>query len=574
MAISILAWVYLAKRQLRLDELQHALAVKSSDRFFDEDGIPSERSLLDSCLGLAVVEAETLTVRLTHFTLQEYLDKYWKEIFPSGHSDIATTCLTYLKFDHQGGSWWKVRATSPLIDYAVNYVGLHLRKGSNPALYQQMLHILRHEKKLKLLERALGVMVHPYRSKLQGFKTTALHWVAYFGITPIGKLLLLPTENYAINSQDIPWEKTALSYAAQKGHKSMVRELLSIVGVDINLANINGRTPLSYAAARGHEGTVKLLLDAENVNTNLADCESRTPLFHAATSGHEGTVRILLAAKGVDVNLADFKRSTPLTSAARNGCEAIVQLLLDTKGVDTRPADYHGRTVLTYAAANGWQAIVRMIFGREGVNADLADYYGRTPLSYAAELGHKEIVQIFLSMKCVDVDAKDNRERTPLSQAAGALDDAGNPPKHAAAIVQLLLDQSSVDPNSRDSNGCTPLFYAAVTGNPAAVQILLQRNVDLHHRDSMGQTAFSYTAFRRQRCQDQSHRERYDRVLQLLSECGARDTQALTTSISAAPPSLSEAEGQELVCNHTVSPKVESREQALKKQEVIDQNEE
>jgi hypothetical protein len=70
-----LPWT-LGQRQLRVVELQHALAIKPGDTTFDTEGITSEKSLVEYCLGLVVVEAETSTIRLTHFTLQEYLEKH------------------------------------------------------------------------------------------------------------------------------------------------------------------------------------------------------------------------------------------------------------------------------------------------------------------------------------------------------------------------------------------------------------------------------------------------------------------------------------------------------------------
>jgi membrane-associated phospholipid phosphatase len=100
MALTIFTWVYLGKRILQVYELQHALAVQAGDTALVEDGIPPEETLLECCLGLVVIERETSTIRFAHFTLQEYLDQHWRELFPSGHSTVASTCLTYLNFEH------------------------------------------------------------------------------------------------------------------------------------------------------------------------------------------------------------------------------------------------------------------------------------------------------------------------------------------------------------------------------------------------------------------------------------------------------------------------------------------
>jgi hypothetical protein len=68
-AMDVLKWVFLAKRQLSVAELRHALAVNvtpqdtiSSGETLDWENLPSEKSLVDWCLGLVIVNEETSTV--------------------------------------------------------------------------------------------------------------------------------------------------------------------------------------------------------------------------------------------------------------------------------------------------------------------------------------------------------------------------------------------------------------------------------------------------------------------------------------------------------------------------------
>ena len=80
--------------------------------------------------GLITIEASSSTVRLVHFTLQEYLSSN-PSLFESPHSMIAEVCLTYLHF-------WRVRelsptlrpvpSTFPLLRYASCYWGKHMRR--------------------------------------------------------------------------------------------------------------------------------------------------------------------------------------------------------------------------------------------------------------------------------------------------------------------------------------------------------------------------------------------------------------------------------------------------------------
>jgi hypothetical protein len=108
-AIDVLKWVFLAKEQLTVIQLCHALAVTivsdpnddpSSGKTLDRDNFPSERSLIDWCLGLVIIDEETSSIRLVHKSLHEYLTKEYAsgKIFQNGDGEIAQACLQYMHF--------------------------------------------------------------------------------------------------------------------------------------------------------------------------------------------------------------------------------------------------------------------------------------------------------------------------------------------------------------------------------------------------------------------------------------------------------------------------------------------
>jgi hypothetical protein len=221
MAMTIVTWVYLAKRILKVYELQHALAVQAGDTALVEDGIRPEETLLECCLGLVVIEQETSTVRFAHFTLQEYLDKHWQTLFPTGHSLIASTCLTYLNFEHSHlpRNFWG--NASNLSGYASNFLGDHLREDTNEELNRQTLKLFTNTKKFQLVKISL------VRS-LFAECPSPLHWAAWFGIRSF-VAELLQINNYSINTWDNR-KHTPLSYAAAAGHEPVVKLLLSVEG--------------------------------------------------------------------------------------------------------------------------------------------------------------------------------------------------------------------------------------------------------------------------------------------------------------------------------------------------------
>ena len=130
LGMTALMWISHAERPLRADELCHALAVKLGSTDFDVGNIPSIPTLVNCCQGLITVDEEASTVRLIHFTLQEYLSSH-PDIFSKPHSVMAEVCLTYLNSK-------SVKAlltdpspniqNAPFLEYCSAYWGAHAKR--------------------------------------------------------------------------------------------------------------------------------------------------------------------------------------------------------------------------------------------------------------------------------------------------------------------------------------------------------------------------------------------------------------------------------------------------------------
>jgi len=66
--MEVLMWISHAERPLRIDELRHALAVEIGSTDLDAENIPPQDTVIGSCLGLAVVDPDTLIIRLSYST--------------------------------------------------------------------------------------------------------------------------------------------------------------------------------------------------------------------------------------------------------------------------------------------------------------------------------------------------------------------------------------------------------------------------------------------------------------------------------------------------------------------------
>ena len=296
LAMAALMWICYSERPLQVDELCQALAVEIGETDFDPENIPSIGTVLDYCQGLIIVDAEGSTVRLIHYTVQEYLCSR-PGLFNKPHVILADTCLTYLNSPQVKNLTSYLppdHGSMPFLKYSARYWGTHASRDLSDNLKTLALKLLdQHEDHISavsLLEQTLG-------SKYIGPITTSplfsgLHCASFFGIVDL-VTVLMNAEGYKINQQDCAG-RTPLVWAAKNGHEGVVKILLERENVEPNLADKNDRTPLGWSAIEGHEGVVKLLLEQENVDPNRQDKDGEGPLGWAAIYGHRAVVKLLL----------------------------------------------------------------------------------------------------------------------------------------------------------------------------------------------------------------------------------------------------------------------------------------
>ena len=473
LGMGVLMWLHFAYRPLKLEELQHALAVEKSHTEFDADNIPSQKVLLEYTLGLVLVDEETSTVRFVHYTLEEYLRKYAREGLPNGCSSIAETCLTYLNFGElrqpcaSNNSLEEKIIKYPFLNYAARYWGTHIKQESNDGLTELVKTLVDHESgsppcAMQALFKCESSWDSPIAQKFSG-----IHAIAYFGLS------VYMTYYCGLDGEILELEdddgKTPLLWAAQYGHEAVVRLLIERDGVDINAKDRDGRTPLSWAVRKGYRAVVRLLIERVGVDINVKDnMDGQTPLSWAARHGYEATVRLLIEKDGVDIDAKDKYRRTPLSLAVEYRHEGIVRLLIEKDGVNIDAKDKYRRTPLSWAARCGHEAIVRLLIERVGVDIDAKDGDGQTPLSLAAEYGHEGVVRLLIERDGVDIDAKGEDGRTPLSWAA----EYGH-----ERVVRLLIEKDG-DINTKDKNWRTPLSWATNKGHEAVVRLLHDRGTE------------------------------------------------------------------------------------------------
>lgn len=142
------------------------------------------------------------------------------------------------------------------------------------------------------------------------------------------------------------------------------------------------------------------------------------------------------------------------------------------KGVESNPAqastkDATGSTALHYATAQGHLATVQALLKAKS-DPHAKDARGRTALHLAAGRGAAKIIEALLAAGA-KVDEVDTIGHTALHHAA----------RHAQADVVKMLLEAGANPNVLTTKwphgGWSPLFYAAASGDPAIIDMLLAK---------------------------------------------------------------------------------------------------
>jgi len=439
LGMTALMWICHAERPMGAEELCQALAVKIGLTHCNDDNVPAMRTVLSCCQGFVVVDKEGSTVRLIHYTLQEYLTSH-RNLFESPHSTIAETCLTYLNSEQTmalSGSHVQRSQYPPFLEYSSLYWGAHLKKqlsdGGKTLALELFSHYQCHISIRPLLEHTL--LWYYLESIVDFYKFTGLHYASIFGLVEVARALII-MDGVDINGVD-ETGATPLSWAARSGSESAVKFLLGLEDVDPDDPDNYGQTPISWAAKNGHEAVVKLLLGCQDVNPNKPSDGDRTPISWAAANGHEAVVKLLLRCQDVNPDKPDIHRQTPISQAAENGHEAVVKLLLGREDVNPAKPDINGQTPISWAAENGHVAVVKLLLGCQDVNPDRPDKVDRTPISWAAKNGHEAVVKLLLGREDVDPDKPDIFGQTPMSLAA----ENGH-----EAVVKLLRERGDPTP--------------------------------------------------------------------------------------------------------------------------------
>jgi hypothetical protein len=129
LAFKVLSWVTYARRPLKPEELQCAVAITNGMTSLDDDDLTDVEDLLSFCAGIVIIDRESEVVRLVHYTTQGFLE----DLLTDRKVDVPRACLSYLEVPSYSIGV-NVDKLYPLLDYARMYWADHIRGHSEDQL--------------------------------------------------------------------------------------------------------------------------------------------------------------------------------------------------------------------------------------------------------------------------------------------------------------------------------------------------------------------------------------------------------------------------------------------------------
>ena len=421
LALRALLWISTSFRPLSVQELRHALAVNPEDEDFDEEGLIDPNLIVSVCAGLIAIDTESKTIRLVHFTVDEYFRTTKGRWFPDAHVMIAMTCLTYVSFLSKGRCLGREQldisardfGRGGLSNYALVHWGDHASKQESIAFQDHAMEIFQDDEKVQAVS-LYHFVGHGIPGLALAHSMFSSPWPP-FGVHILAFEGLLDTLKRVFRTRITPdrWQSTAqrlLSYAALGHHASIIEFLVTSCNADMN-AQVGDWSKLLYHAVkydnvasvealvshgaeiRNHKpnmyrdllvrieviktaaGALKLLLE-HGANPNVLSAWLETPLYTAFNQGDLAKARLLLG-HGANPNILCAQGQIALHEAASEGAIdgngiSLVEALLKA-GCDINATDERGKTPLHYAVDD--EMVAHLL--HHGADPEIEDMNGK-----------------------------------------------------------------------------------------------------------------------------------------------------------------------------------------------------
>ncbi len=330
----ILTFLCFSARPVTVPELIEAIAVDlNSARLNPKRRLRNADGIRDICIGLVDIdldvdntitsygqEKDTPTVRIAHFSVQEYLESerirnqkaaIYSLIAVEAHVEIAQICLIYLL---EPGLVATELDKYPLSKFAAGFWYRHYKSTEYPdsKLDNLILQFFKCQKKpfvhLVELLQPVNIAESRYLALIPKTKQSPVDFASLLGLRWVLREIISAKQEKDSEGCIFPPTSTFKS-------------------ADVNSQGGHYGNALQAASYRGHEEVVKLLVE-EGADVNAQGGGYGNALQAASRGGHEKVVKLLVE-KGADVNAQGRRYGNALQAASLRGHEKIVKLLVE-----------------------------------------------------------------------------------------------------------------------------------------------------------------------------------------------------------------------------------------------------
>ena len=516
LARNALTWITYARRLLTEMELRHALGVEHGTSSFNEERLFDIEEIISACGGLIIVvqDQNEDTVRLVHYSTQDFLRESGDKYLRNAQQNIATSCLTCLLYDTFKEGWQNPSLESPdewrpvrdriqqypLISYAAEYWGTFASSCLKKSVRDLAMQFLSDEYKVSSATQILIAPSLPaYQCRESWYAEQFLPWPklsyideSYPDLPPQDPIPVSDEDKFVIYSglrSRNPTPVSGMHLASYYGNESLVLMLLEN-GFVADVRDDSNRSPLFWASLRGQDTVVDLLLSIDNIKADLViEWDHRLSTSAMIGSQRRG-IQCSEPHKKVNINASDAAdHEGPISRRTENESQAKLGESLTLSIVDVNCQDKYGYTPLRIAAERNHDQVVARLLKSVNILVNLADLRGETPLIYAIEKGFVRTVRHLVAHADIDVNLRTPDGDAPLLRAAMY---------GSVAVVHFLLSLADIDVNivgGEEYYGMTPLSAAVRNYRYGVAKLLLaHHDIDVNHKNKWGETAFTMAA--------------------------------------------------------------------------------
>ena len=377
LARQVISWIFYAKRPLKISELRAILAVEPEDTKFDPSGLHERDLILEVCCGLVAIDEQDETIRLVHYSLQEYLITCWHVHWPKAEETVAAACLAYLILEDWSVHtlWYDEPAHRQFLSYAGTYWDDHVRGQFEEILEDQMFRVL----------ESMTQLEHAHKSLIISFGmasiTTPLHIVASLGLNYLISVIL--KHNIDLETLDSKGY-TPLGWAVQSGERTAMLQLLDH-GADPN-AERGSMIPLVIASAGQDLAAMELLI-------NYGAIRGADKALDHASRRNDATVLHWLLDK---VSFTDGDKFGVLLSNIEMGRVNLVRILLRAGTNPNRIENESGHTALTIAIYRHQYDIIACLLAA-GADPNIRSRFAHIPFHMAVSLRREPAIDALIA---------------------------------------------------------------------------------------------------------------------------------------------------------------------------------